>query len=1115
MGRWLRTLSTKLKMGVLVSGLLVAQVAGAAAPFMSTKAFAANNGTLKVHEIGTPTGTENNDPKVCAFNFEGFGFDPGQTGQLQLTVQGNDAPHGTPAGPFAFGPTDGTGYAISQDFNNGPGTTTIQNGHYKVTLYGKDANGVYNVDLKAKSKVFKVNCSAQPVAPTITVTKVVNNNHGGTAQISDFPLLVSGVGGKSVTSGVTESFTAGQTYTVSEGVGPSGYTQTNLVCVDVANPQVAFGATFGVVADEDIDCTITNEDIAPTLTLNKMVNNTHGGTASAANFQAQVNGSNVAWGATNPETAGVTYTLSENALAGGAGYSAGNWSCNGGTLNGNQLTLAVGQNVTCTIINSDMAPKLTVIKNVVSNYGGTATPGNFTMNVNGTNVSNGSFPGSSQGTTVTLNAGNYSVSESGGPAGYTGSSSADCSGSVALGETKVCTITNTQNPASISGHKFEVNANGAQGSGGTPIQNWTVYLLVNGQPVAHTTTDASGTYSFTGLNWGNYTLAECQNVSDGCSTWTQIYGPSGVTLGANNLSSSDKDFGNFKNGSISGYKWNDLNGNGALNQGEPKLSGWTINLFQNNAFITSAVTDNNGNYSFTNVAPGTYSVCEAQQAGWVQIFPANNGCYTIVIDQSGETNPAANFGNQGRGTIKVVKNVDSDGDGIVDFQDVTNWNWNIDGSGNFTTGSANAQSVAAGTHSVSEVQKPNYHVTASSCSGELVPRNPTTSLGVTVSPGESVTCTFTNTRDTGIVEVTKNLVPSNDSGRFDLLIDGTVKATNVGDNGTTHDVKVLTGTHSVSEVAANASTSLADYDSSYVCFDGFFVVTFGNGTVTHNFNVPANHEINCYFTNVRHATITIVKDAQPDSSQSFDFTIKKFALGPNPVVKNFSLVDDGTNNGSSNSTGVSTGIYEVDETAVADWDLTNISCNAQVSKNLTKGTVTFLVLPGQHLTCTFTNVRQTGDITVSKVLFPNNDPGKFNLQVDGATAAANVGNGGTTGAVQVFTGTHSVSEIAGTGTNLSDYTSTYSCTNGLSGNGTFTANFTVNKGDSVNCTFTNQKKAAPQVLGASTTNTSHPQVLGAQLTDTGLPIVAYTLAAMSLIGAALFVTKYRKTARQL
>ena len=77
-------------------------------------ALAGNNGTLKIHEQGTPDGTPNNDPKVCTFNVEAFGLDAGQTGYLVFDVQGGDAPEGVGAGPFTFGPADANGYAESQ-----------------------------------------------------------------------------------------------------------------------------------------------------------------------------------------------------------------------------------------------------------------------------------------------------------------------------------------------------------------------------------------------------------------------------------------------------------------------------------------------------------------------------------------------------------------------------------------------------------------------------------------------------------------------------------------------------------------------------------------------------------------------------------------------------------------------------------------------------------------------------------------------------------------------------------------------------------------------------------------------------------------------------------------
>src|SRR5216117_3943932 len=68
---------------------------------------------------------------------------------------------------------------------------------------------------------------------------------------------------------------------------------------------------------------------------------------------------------------------------------------------------------------------------------------------------------------------------------------------------------------------------------------------------------------------------------------------------------------------------------------------------------------------------------------------------------------------------------------------------------------------------------------------------------------------------------------------------------------------------------------------------------------------------------------------------------------------------------------------------------------------------------------------------VKKVLDePTDVSGKFNLQIDAITKATDVRNNGTTGLVFVDTGTHTVGEIAGTGTTLSDYTSKIDCANG-------------------------------------------------------------------------------------
>jgi hypothetical protein len=74
-------------------------------------------------------------------------------------------------------------------------------------------------------------------------------------------------------------------------------------------------------------------------------------------------------------------------------------------------------------------------------------PDEFTMNVEGNNPSPSSFPGSSQGTIVTLEPGQYEVTEIAPPTppGVEfdgGTFSADCTGDINVGESKTCTITN-------------------------------------------------------------------------------------------------------------------------------------------------------------------------------------------------------------------------------------------------------------------------------------------------------------------------------------------------------------------------------------------------------------------------------------------------------------------------------------------------------------------------------------------------------------------------------------------------------------------------------------------------------------------------------------------------
>ena len=83
---------------------------------------------------------------------------------------------------------------------------------------------------------------------------------------------------------------------------------------------------------------------------------------------------------------------------------------------------------------------------------------------------------------------------------------------------------------------------------------------------------------------------------------------------------------------------------------------------------------------------------------------------------------------------------------------------------------------------------------------------------------EQIRCEVTNTLDTGTIKVTKALAPTTDAGKFNLLVDGQAKASNVGDGGTTGVQTVLPGAHTVGESAGTA-TDLANYNATTSCVD--------------------------------------------------------------------------------------------------------------------------------------------------------------------------------------------------------------------------------------------------------------------------------------------------------
>src|SRR5262249_10203618 len=115
---------------------------------------------------------------------------------------------------------------------------------------------------------------------------------------------------------------------------------------------------------------------------------------------------------------------------------------------------------------------------------------------------------------------------------------------------------------------------------------------------------------------------------------------------------SGEDFGNFKNITVTGQVYNDLNGNGSGNNGsDPGLSAVVQLYLDTNAngsngpgLIASLTTGPAGTYSFPNLGPGAYHVQEVVPDGWLLTHPDSPGGNSFTA-ASGQDVGGQDFGN--------------------------------------------------------------------------------------------------------------------------------------------------------------------------------------------------------------------------------------------------------------------------------------------------------------------------------------------------------------------------------------------------------------------------------------------------------------------------------------
>ena len=371
---------------------------------------------------------------------------------------------------------------------------------------------------------------------------------------------------------------------------------------------------------------------------------------------------------------------------------------------------------------------------------------------------------------------------------------------------------------------------------------------------------------------------------------------------------------------------------------------------------TSFQLDDDGNNSnglsstrqFDDVAPGSgYSVSEqAPPAGWdLSSATCSDGSNPSNINVAPAETVTCTFTNRKRGQITVVKNATPDDPQDFSFTaggGLSPSSFELDDDGNNANELSSSRTfglvVPGAGYSIGETVPAGWDLTSTSCSDGSSVSN------ISVSPGESVTCTFNNRKRGNIIAVLDT--QPDDPQDFDFTTSGGLSPSSFtldddGNNG-----------NGVSNARAFANVvpgSGYGFSPSPVASWLAEVATCNDGSAPSNISLSPGETVTCTFVMTHKARIVIVKDAQPDNEQNFSFT-----AGGGLSPSSFQLDDDGDDtNGLSRKREfvvVAGSGYSVTESPPpSPWTAIGSSCtDGSPVSNID-------VSQGESVTCTFLN----------------------------------------------------------------------------------------------------------------------------------------------------------------
>ena len=812
------------------------------------------------------------------------------------------------------------------------------------------------------------------IAPSLTLEKVVvNGTTGATHSAAEWSLSATGPTSITSVSTGTKSTAKIGNYTLSES-GPSGYSASSWDC----GSATLVGNVVSIPLGQDVVCSVTNTAIASSLTLVKSVDNGQtGSTQTVDDWTLSATGpttiSSVASGTKSTVEIG-QYSLSE---AGPDGYTASLWDCGDADVTSGVVTVALGEDVTCTVTNVAKDSSLTLIKVVDNgNTGAGFTFADWELSAAGPTA----IDGVTSGTQTTVKIGDYVLSESG-PIGFTSSDWACGDANVVngvvtveLGQDVVCSITNTAVMSTLTLNK--IVDNGTSGATYTPA-DWA--LSADGPTIVSSV--LSGTESQVQI--GQYTLSE--SGPDGYSASVWDCGNTSVVDGKISVALGQKIVCSVTNTAQSAALTLIKN----VDNGETGAT-YVANDWSLSASGPSQVTDvASGTKSFVKV--GDYTLSESGPDGYTAsdwdcgTATLIDGVVTVGVGQE-VTCEITNIAQSA--SLTLVKTVDNAQTGATAV--AADWSLSANGPTTIPDVTSGTKSIVkVGDYTLSESGPTGYTASAWNC-GDAPIREGVVTVGV----GQQITCTVANTAQSSTLTLNKS-VDNGTTGATNVASDWTLSASGPTaisqvSPGTQRVVQI--GTYTLSESGPGGYTA-----STWVCNDAEII----DGTVS----VELGEDIICTVTNTAVAptlTLNKVVDKGQTGATHTASDWKLSASGPTAINQ----VASGT------KTTVQVGTYSLSESGLdgytaSDWDCGNAA--------VVEGSV--LVPVGQDISCTITNTAETSSLTLNKVVV-NGDTGAthvstdWSLSADGPTNVSGVLTGTKT-TVQV--GSYTLSELGASG----------------------------------------------------------------------------------------------------